>query len=79
MVDRYLGRIGWPTKVTELPDRAGRVPPIDAHSRRVLLDLPPDPTSATGIRAAAPLWHQSGDYSFNPNTLRDSVTRTVVT
>ena len=45
----------------------------------VLLDLPPDPTSATGIRAAAPLWHQSEDYSFNPHTLRDGVTRKVVT
>ena len=45
----------------------------------VLLKLPPDPTSATGIRAAEPLWHQSEDHSFNPKTLRDQVTHTVVT
>jgi len=41
----------------------------------VLLDLPPDPTSATGIRAAEPDWHQSRRYSFNPKALRDGVTR----
>jgi nicotinate-nucleotide adenylyltransferase len=45
----------------------------------VLLNLPPDPTSATGIRAAAPLWHQSEEYSFNPNGLRDPITRKAVT
>ena len=26
MVERYLKRIGWPTKVTELPDRGGTIP-----------------------------------------------------
>ena len=41
----------------------------------VLLHLPPDPTSATAIRAALPDWHQSADYSFNPDSLRDGVTR----
>lgn len=41
----------------------------------VLLTLPPDPTSATGIRAADPHWHQSPEYSFNPMALRDGVTR----
>jgi nicotinate-nucleotide adenylyltransferase len=45
----------------------------------VLLKLPLDPTSATGIRAADPNWHQSNDYSFNPKTLRDGVTRRLVT
>ncbi len=38
LVDRYLGRIAWPTRVTELPDRGGRVPPIEGQTRRVLLD-----------------------------------------
>ncbi|MFN3944151.1 MAG: nicotinate-nucleotide adenylyltransferase [Allosphingosinicella sp.] len=41
----------------------------------VLLQLPSDPTSATGIRAAAPDWHQSPLRSFNPRALRDGVTR----
>ncbi|HEV2747251.1 MAG TPA: nicotinate-nucleotide adenylyltransferase [Allosphingosinicella sp.] len=41
----------------------------------VLLDLPPDPTSATALRAADPDWHHSADKSFNPEALRDGVTR----
>ncbi len=41
----------------------------------VLLQLPPDPTSATAIRAAEPNWHEAEAYSFNPKSLRDDVTR----
>lgn len=38
LVDRYLKRIAWPTKVTELPDTGGREPAAPAQTRRVLLD-----------------------------------------
>jgi nicotinate-nucleotide adenylyltransferase len=41
----------------------------------VLLNLPPDPTSATALRAADPHWHENPDRSFNPTALRDGVTR----
>ena len=41
----------------------------------VLLELPPDPRSATAIRAVDPQWHESSRYSFNPKALRDGVTR----
>jgi nicotinate-nucleotide adenylyltransferase len=41
----------------------------------VLLKLPPDPTSATALRAAEPDWHQSPSNTFNPKALRDGVTR----
>jgi nicotinate-nucleotide adenylyltransferase len=41
----------------------------------VFLRLPPDPTSATGIRAANPDWHQARQRTFNPKALRDAVTR----
>ncbi|HEY0627327.1 MAG TPA: nicotinate-nucleotide adenylyltransferase [Allosphingosinicella sp.] len=45
----------------------------------VLLKLPPDPTSATGIRAADPDWHKKTAKSFNPKALRDGVTRRPLT
>ena len=45
----------------------------------VFLQLPLDPTSATGIRAADPDWHQSAAYSFNSKALRDGVTRKAIT
>jgi nicotinate-nucleotide adenylyltransferase len=41
----------------------------------VLLSLPPDPTSATALRAADPDWHLSPAKSLKPKALRDGVTR----
>jgi nicotinate-nucleotide adenylyltransferase len=41
----------------------------------VLLQVPPDRTSATALRAADPDWHESAMKSFNPKALRDGVTR----
>ena len=41
----------------------------------VLLRLPPDPTSATAIRAANPDWHEPVIKTFNPEAIRDGVTR----
>jgi len=41
----------------------------------VLLKLPPDPTSATAIRAANPDWHESVTNSFQPKAIRDGKTR----
>lgn len=38
LVQRYLGRIAWPTRVTELPDKGGRVPPPVPGAITVLLD-----------------------------------------
>lgn len=41
----------------------------------VLLELPPDPTSATAIRAADPQWHENVMKSLHPEAVRDGVTR----
>jgi len=38
LMARYLGRIAWPTRVTELPDTGGRPPPPLAPLRTVALD-----------------------------------------
>ena len=38
LVERYLKRIAWPTKLTELPDRGGKVPDAAPASVTVLLD-----------------------------------------
>ncbi|MDQ0248727.1 23S rRNA (pseudouridine1915-N3)-methyltransferase [Sphingomonas kyeonggiensis] len=38
LVDRYLKRIQWPTRVTELPDTGGKVPDILGTTRVVMLD-----------------------------------------
>jgi len=38
LVDRYLKRIAWPTRVTELPDTGGKPPAIDHDSVIIALD-----------------------------------------
>ena len=38
LVERYLKRVSWPTKVTELPDRGGRMPPLPPGAITVILD-----------------------------------------
>lgn len=38
LVDRYLKRLTWPVRVTELPDTGGKMPAIDGATRIVMLD-----------------------------------------
>jgi 23S rRNA (pseudouridine1915-N3)-methyltransferase len=38
LVERYIKRISWPSKITELPDRGGNVPLVSRDSRTVMLD-----------------------------------------
>ena len=38
LVDRYLKRVVWPIRVTELPDTGGRMPAAVAGQRTVVLD-----------------------------------------
>lgn len=38
LVDRYVKRVAWPVRLTELPDQGGRVPPAEGNSRLILLD-----------------------------------------
>ena len=38
LIDRYMKRVGWPTRITELPDTGGKVPPVDPGTRIVMLD-----------------------------------------
>ncbi len=38
LVGRYMKRIAWPTLITELPDKGGRMPSLESGSRLILLD-----------------------------------------
>lgn len=60
LVERYLKRIAWPTRVTELPDTGGRMPDALAPLRRVVLD---ERGAAMGSLAFAQLlgrWRDDG-------------------
>lgn len=38
LVDRYLKRVAWPVRVTELPDTGGRMPSVEPGTRIVMMD-----------------------------------------
>jgi 23S rRNA (pseudouridine1915-N3)-methyltransferase len=38
LVDRYVKRIGWPIRITELAERGGNVPALPANSVTIVLD-----------------------------------------
>ena len=38
LVQRYLKRVAWPTKVTELPDKGGSLPPMPSNGVLIALD-----------------------------------------
>jgi 23S rRNA (pseudouridine1915-N3)-methyltransferase len=60
LVDRYLKRIGWPTKVTELPDRGGKTLELPANGVTVTLDETGKPLSSTELAKALECWRDGG-------------------
>jgi len=38
LVERYLKRVPWPTRITELPDSGGKMPALEPQTRIVMLD-----------------------------------------
>jgi 23S rRNA (pseudouridine1915-N3)-methyltransferase len=60
LVDRYLNRIQWPTKVTELPDRGGAVPAPAANAVTIALDERGETLSSTELAARLERWRDAG-------------------
>ena len=60
LVERYLKRIGWPTKVTELPDSGGKSPELPASSVVVALDEKGAALSSTGLARKLEGWRDGG-------------------
>ena len=61
LVDRYLKRIAWPTKVTELPDRGGTMPPGTLSPvRTVALDERGKTLSSSEFAAILSRWRDDG-------------------
>ncbi|MEN2786054.1 23S rRNA (pseudouridine(1915)-N(3))-methyltransferase RlmH [Sphingomonas qilianensis] len=38
LVERYLKRVPWPTRITELPDTGGKIPALEPQTKIVMLD-----------------------------------------
>ncbi|QNE31792.1 23S rRNA (pseudouridine(1915)-N(3))-methyltransferase RlmH [Sphingomonas sp. NBWT7] len=60
LVDRYLKRIGWPTRVTELPDRGGKLTEAMPQTRRVMLDESGKVLSSIEFARVLERWRDDG-------------------
>ena len=60
LVERYLKRIAWPTKVTELPDRGGKVPELPGNSVTVVLDEKGKALASTDLAKKLEAWRDEG-------------------
>jgi 23S rRNA (pseudouridine1915-N3)-methyltransferase len=60
LVERYLKRIAWPTKLTELPDRGGRIPDAVANNVTVVLDERGQALSSTELAKKLEGWRDGG-------------------
>jgi len=60
LVERYMKRIAWPTRVTELPDRGGTSPALPANSVAVLLDERGTALSSMELARKIEAWRDAG-------------------
>lgn len=60
LVDRYLKRIQWPTKVTELPDRGGLLPDAPQNAITVVLDERGTALSSMELAKKLENWRDTG-------------------
>ena len=60
LVERYLKRIAWPVKVTELPEKAGNVPPLPSSSVTIALDERGQALSSVELAKKLEAWRDGG-------------------
>ena len=60
LVDRYLKRIAWPTRVSELPDRGETLPSPASSSVTVLLDERGETLSSLSFAKRLEAWRDGG-------------------
>ncbi|PAX08379.1 23S rRNA (pseudouridine(1915)-N(3))-methyltransferase RlmH [Sphingomonas lenta] len=60
LVDRYLKRVTWPVRVTELPDTGGKLPPEPPQCRRVVLDEKGDALGSVDLARRLERWRDEG-------------------
>jgi 23S rRNA (pseudouridine1915-N3)-methyltransferase len=60
LVERYLKRVSWPTKVTELPESGGRPPAPAGQSVTIILDEKGASLSSLELAARLEQWRDGG-------------------
>jgi 23S rRNA (pseudouridine1915-N3)-methyltransferase len=59
LVERYLKRMAWPTKLTELPDQ-GNLPPLPPNSLSIALDERGEALSSVELAKKLETWRDGG-------------------
>ena len=60
LVDRYLKRITWPTKLSELPDKGGNLPSLPPNCVSVVLDERGSTLSSVEFARKLEKWRDEG-------------------
>jgi len=60
LVDRYLKRVSFPTRVTELPDTGGKMPTLEPQTRVVMLDETGDTPGSIAFADKLGKWRDEG-------------------
>jgi 23S rRNA (pseudouridine1915-N3)-methyltransferase len=60
LVDRYVKRIVWPVKLTELPDKGGKVPDLPPNSVAIALDERGKALSSIELAKTLETWRDGG-------------------
>lgn len=59
-MDRYLKRIAWPTKVTELPEKGGKLPSQPENGLTILLDEKGEQLGSLAFAQKLDAWRNLG-------------------
>jgi 23S rRNA (pseudouridine1915-N3)-methyltransferase len=60
LVTRYLKRVTWPTRVTELPDTGGKIPDLAPGTRVILLDETGENITSRVLAERLGAWRDDG-------------------
>jgi 23S rRNA (pseudouridine1915-N3)-methyltransferase len=60
LVERYLKRLTWPSKITELPESGGKVPPASDNSVTILLDEKGEALGSVAFARKLERWRDDG-------------------
>jgi 23S rRNA (pseudouridine1915-N3)-methyltransferase len=60
LVERYVKRIAWPTKITELPERGGKMPEPTAGAVTIALDERGEALSSMQLAKMLERWRDGG-------------------
>jgi len=60
LVDRYLKRVNWPTRVSELPDTGGKIPALEPQTRIVMLDETGETPGSVAFADRLGRWRDDG-------------------